>query len=97
MQCRLADELGAQAGHTALGKTRLVPEEIVCRDRAEDRIAKELQALIALAALSAVFVGIGAVGQGCQQQMFIRKNVSDFLLKLLHRRRFRSSYSRYCL
>ena len=84
MQARLADKLRAQAGHPAFRQLRLMVIQEIRRRQTQDRIAQELQALVALAVRAVLLVGIGAVGQRGFQQRDILKLITDFFFQFMH-------------
>ena len=88
VQARLAHQLGAQTRHPPLGQRRLVAIEELRRRKSQDRVAQKLQPLIALRALGVALVGVGAVGHGRFQQLFIFESVADAAFKRLHHFRF---------
>ena len=84
MQAPLAHELRAQAGHPTLGQARLMRVEELCRHVAENGVAKELKALIALAGRAVALVGIRAVRERGDEQGAVFEAVADLLFKFIH-------------
>ena len=59
-------------------------KKIVCRDKSQHAVAQKFQPLIALLALGAVFIGIGAVIQRLGKQGTIAKTVTQFRFQFFH-------------
>ena len=83
-QALLAHQGRPGPGQVPLRQVGVGPVEIVRRDHPQHRVPQKLQTLVALAALAAVFVGVGAVGQGVVQQRRVPKGIAQGLFQGLH-------------
>ena len=95
VQALLADEFRPQARHASLRNGGNLTIEKIGSDVAQDGIAQELQTLIVLFSGIMPFIGKGAVGQGCFQQLAVPKAVTDGFFQLPHITLFSASYRRY--
>jgi len=76
-EARLADEIGPTPGQLALGRLREAMEQQGGHGEPRHRIPQKLQALVVPGGELGLFVGVGPVGQGIEEQAPVLKDVPE--------------------